>query len=89
MVAGPEILRLLEQSEGSSGAMTADFRHDEDRVANQRNFFEQVTQMTNVMEEQRNPFMEDTKDLIVLDTKMIMGVEVSESHKQLLNIGRE
>ena len=32
------------------------------------------------MDEQGNPFMEDTKDLIVLDTKEIMGIEVSQSH---------
>ena len=89
MVAGPEISRILEQLEDSYGGVRADTQHHEETEANQKHFLEHVRQMTNAMEEQGNPFMEDTKDLIVLDTKEIMGVEVSQSHKQLLNIGRE
>ena len=34
-----------------------------------------------------NPFMEETKDLIVLDSKEIMDVKVLDSHKQLWNLG--
>ena len=89
MVAGPEISRILEEFDQSYGNVSVDTRHHEETEANQRNFLEHVRQMTNAIEEQGNPFMEDTKDLIVLDTKEIMGAEVSESHKQLLNIGRE
>ena len=89
MVAGPEISRILEQFECSYGDVRVDTRHHEETEANQRNFLEHVRQMTNAIEEQGNPFMEDTKDLIVLDTKEIMGADVAESHKQLLNIGRE
>ena len=89
MVAGPEISRILEEFDHSYGNVSVDTRHHEETEANQRNFLEHVRQMTNSIEEQGNPFMEDTKDLIVLDTKEIMGAEESESHKQLLNIGRE
>ena len=40
-----------------------------------KHFLEHVRQMTNVMEEQGNPLMEDTKDLIVFDTIEIMGLK--------------
>ena len=86
MVAGPEISRILDQFEYSYGDVRVDTRHTE---ANQRNFLEHVRQMTNAIEEQGNSFMEDTWDLIVQDTKDIMGADVAESHKPLLNIGRE
>ena len=42
--------------------------------------------MANDIEEKGSPCMDDTKYLLLLDP---IGIEVSESHKQLLNIGRE
>ena len=76
MVAGPEISRILEQLEDSCGGVRAVTRHHEETEANQKYFLEHVRQMTNAMVEQGNPFMEDTKDLIVLETKEIVGLKI-------------
>ena len=38
----------------------ADTQHYKETEANQKHFLEHVRQMTNAMEEQGNPFMEDT-----------------------------
>ena len=80
LVAGPEIGQMLEQLEDSYGGVRTDTRHHEETEANQKHFLEHVRQMTNATEEKGNPFMEDTKELIVLYGKEIMGFVVSQSH---------
>ena len=87
MVAGPEIGRLIEEFDYEYGTVRADFRHHEEPASNQTSFLTCVKQMTRSLDELGNPFMEETKDLIVLDSKQIVDIKVSESHRQILKLG--
>ncbi len=73
MVAGPEVSRLVANYEAVSGAkdVKKGTRHHEETEAAQKEFFEKVKRLTSVMREMGNPFMEDSDDLLVLDTKDI------------------
>ena len=88
MVSGPEISCLIEQFEYDN-QVKVDFRHHEETVANQTCFLTNVKQMTRTLDELGTPFMEETKDLIVLDSKEIADIKVSESHGHLVKLGME
>ena len=88
MVSGPEISRLIEQFEYDN-QVKADFRHHEEIEANQTSFLTNVKQMTRTLDELGSPFIEETKDLIVLDSKEIADIKISESHGHLVKLGME
>ena len=88
MVSGPEISRFIEQFEYDN-QVKADFRHHEETEANQTSFLTKVKQMTRTLDELGSPFMEETKDLIVLDSKEIADIKISESHGHLVKLGME
>ena len=73
MVAGPEVIRLIGRYEAVSGSkeVKKNIRHHEQTEAAQKGFIEKVKQLKSVMQEMGNPFMEESDDLFVLDTKDI------------------
>ena len=46
-----------------------DIRHHEQVESKQKAFVKQVQAMTNTLEEMGNPFLEESEDLLVLDTR--------------------
>lgn len=73
MVAGPEIARMIHEFEESTSRLVKeDLRHHEQVSSVQVSFMKDVTSLVNAFEEMGNPFEEDSKDLLVLDTKDIM-----------------
>ena len=88
MVSGPEISRLIEQFEYDN-RVKADFRHHKETEANQTSIMANVKQLTRTLDELGNPFIEETKDLIVSDSKEIVAIKVSESHGHLVKLGME
>ena len=48
-----------------------------------------MKEITRTLDELGSPFMEETKDLIVLDSKEIVDIKVSASHRNLLKLGKE
>ena len=46
-------------------------RHHEQTARSQRQFYEKVEKLYSVMKEMRNPFQDETADLLILDTKLI------------------
>ena len=48
-----------------------------------------LNQLTSVLEEFGNPFLGDSQDLLVLDTKDIMEQSVKETVKKVGTIGKE
>ena len=68
-----EISRLFADFETVSGTKDAKKSnpHQEQTETVQRAFFEQVKQLTMVMEEMGSPFEEESGDLLTLDTKDI------------------
>lgn len=91
MIAGPETSRPIEEFEtvNPSRNHKVDSRHHEESEANQVTFFEHVKNMTKIMSELGNPFGEESKYLIVLDTKEVIDVKVSNAIGKMLNIGNE
>lgn len=72
MVSGPEIARIINEFENSmvTGSTQAvhSAKHHEDTRSLQSLFYRDVTALTRAIEEMGNPFMEETEDLLVLDT---------------------
>ena len=88
MVSGPEISRFIEQFEYEN-QVKADFCHHKETEANQTSFLTNVKQFTRTLDELGIPFNEETKDLIILDSKEIVDIKVSESHSNLVKLGME
>ena len=73
MVAGPAVSQLVAQyTEGSVlRNVLKQTKHHEQTHTAQTTFLEKVQGLTNTLEEMGNPFQEETRDLLSLDTKDI------------------
>ena len=89
MIAGPEIARLVREFECSFGVQcsTKNITHHEQTPSVQKNFAKDVKSMSAALKEFGNPFMENSKDLIVVDTKEIEPECVIESIYTARKIG--
>ena len=58
---------------------TTDHRHHEQNCGVQTSFFNEVKSLVAVIEEMGNPFLEQSQDLLVLDTRDILQPSVGES----------
>ena len=82
LIARPEIARVVNEFETTFLSHKADdVCHHEQVPSIQTAFAKDVRNMLSVMDELGNPFLEDSKDLIALDTKDIMPELVVESVK--------
>ena len=95
MVCGPEIARLVNEFRTSEELMKKqqstdgpDQRHHEQMVGIQTTFQKQVRSLCNTIEEMGNPFLEDSQDLLVLDTRDIVDVSVVETIRGIENMGK-
>ena len=80
MVAGPEVVRMTSEFEASIlKKSTLDQRHHEQTKSSQVLFAQQIQSMVDVIEEMGNPFLEETKDLLKLDTRDIIDPAVVSS----------
>ena len=77
MVSGREMARIINEFENSiaTGSIQTEqkAKHHEDTRSLPSLFYRDVTALTRTIEEMGNSFMEETEDLLVLDTKEIMG----------------
>ena len=77
MVSGPDMARIINEFENSiatgSTQTKQSAKHHKDTRSLQSLFYRDVTALTRTIEEMGNPFMEEAEDLLVLDTKEIMG----------------
>ena len=92
MVAGPEDSRIVAEYEKCSiQTSTAEIRskRHEQHHGVQAAFQKDVKSLTSVLEELGNPFLDDSQDLLVLDTKDIMEQSVKETVKKVETIGKE
>lgn len=73
MVAGPEVSFLVGQYETLCGAKDTneEVQHHEQNEHAQKTFIERVQKLHSVMKEMGNPFMEETGELLTLDTKSV------------------
>ncbi len=80
MVAGPEVSHLVAEYEELSSAKdaTRSTAHHERTTSAQRVFLEKVGKLTKVISDLGNPFLEESNDLLTLDTKDITPTSVHE-----------
>ncbi|QQP49809.1 uncharacterized protein LOC103506659 [Caligus rogercresseyi] len=76
--------------------MTTDFEHErtsnenchhEQKPAVQEAFRKQVRSLTAVLEEMGNPFLEESQDLLVLDSKDIVNSAVADTVRNVESVG--
>ena len=80
MLAGPEIARVVTEFEDCMPKDTnISDRHHEQTPSVQTTFANHVTSLVSTMEDMGNPFLEDSDDLLVLDTKAIMDAAVVQT----------
>lgn len=90
MVAGPELARIVNEfEEGFHKGKHTDTRHHEQLPSIQKSFASDFNNVMNCFEKLGNPFSEDSHDLYVLDTKVVMSDEVVATLKSVQNKGKD
>ncbi|KAL0198142.1 hypothetical protein M9458_006682, partial [Cirrhinus mrigala] len=90
MVSGPEVSQLVNQYELASevNEATEDIRHHEQTRQSQKSFTDKVQRLFAVMKDLGNPFQEESKDLLTLDTKNIAHPSAAELVRTHLEKGQ-
>ena len=87
MVAGPEIARIItefeEQTTKQQSAGDLRHHHHDQQPGVQAAFLKEVKALVAVLEEMGNPFLEDSLDLLVIDTRDIMDTQVAETVRKI------
>lgn len=86
MLAGPEICRLLQEFKDVESSHEL---HHEQYPAFQTKFLRQVRAVETSIQEFGNPFQEQAKDLIVLDTRTIADTDIVNTLNNLETNGNE
>ncbi len=82
MVAGPELVRITVEFEVSMERLhqrSSNTNHHDQTKSNQVTIAQHVKSLVEVIEEMGNPFLEDSKDLLVLNTRYIADTAVASS----------
>ena len=90
VVSGSEQARLLKEFEDNyleSKELECGYHHEEG-FSSQKSFKEQVASLTAVISEMGNPFLEDTDELLALDTRNVLDVSVANSVREVCNLGK-
>jgi hypothetical protein len=92
MVSGPEIARVVNEFDdeikvASSNDVKTD--HHEQNRSFQMTSFKDVKALVASMEDLGNPFIEESKELLVLDTKDIASPEALKTLREIETIGKE
>ena len=92
MVAGPELVRIGTEFEASIKELhkrTSESQHHDQTKSTQVTFAQHVKCLVGVMEEMGNPFLEESKDLLRLNTRDIVDEAVASSICQATERGKE
>lgn len=92
MVAGPELVRITTEFEASMERKhnkPLETRHHDQTKSSQVTFRKQVKQLTEVIEEMGNPFLEETTDLLKLDSRDIVDPAIVSSVRQAKTMGQQ
>ena len=92
-VAGPEMALLYNNFEDSveriRKRVNEDFHHEQKRTVHVNAFMNDVKSRTDVIEEFGSPFSEESKDLLVLDTRDIVNNDVIDTLSAIEKNGKE
>lgn len=77
--------RSLQRKKQSEGP---ELHHHEQMTGVQATFQKQVKTLYTTIEDMGNPFLEESEDLLVLDTRDIMNSSVAEAFRKIEEIGK-
>ena len=90
MIAGPEQARLLKEFEqeyiSEDGTKQ---QHHEQGMSTQKIFKEQALALVHTISGMSNPFVDDTSDLIMLDTRNVIDESVVNTVRTVESVGRD
>ena len=86
LISGPEIARVLEEFNDHPDPFTNEKHHDCSQSA-QIHFFGDVKSTLSILNEFGNPFMDDSKDLFVLYSKIVMNEVAVKNVYSILDVG--
>ena len=91
MVARPEQARLLKEFENEFSEKINEHQdhHHEEGFCTQKAFHEQVLCLVETINDMGNPFLEDSPELLVLDTQDVMNESVMHTVRTIEAIGRD
>ena len=79
MTAGPEVCHLVKSYKEAADGTKNKTNHHEDTLSEQRKFFQSVQDMSETISEYGNPFLEDSAELVSLDTNLVTDKEVLDA----------
>ena len=90
-VAGPEISRATEEFEANclSDSGKTNLKHHELTLSAQSTFANEVRHLVQVIEDMGNPFMEESADLLVLDSQDIADSAIVQTVRTIEKIGQD
>ena len=83
MVSGPEQARLLKEFEEQYQYKQSTLEcghHHEEGLAAQKTFKEEVTGLVEVFNKMGNPFLDDSDELLALDTRKVLDESVVKNN---------
>jgi len=92
MVAGPELVRMTSEFETCIEKVhkkASVLLHHDQTKSTQATFANQVKNLVDIMQEMGNPFMEESKDLLRLDTRDIIDERAASVICQAEELGKE
>ena len=93
MVSGPEVMMVTGEFEATIEGLQKETstatHHHEHTKSKQVTFAQHVVKLVEVIEEMGNPFLEESSDLLKLDTRDIIDPSVAASLNQALEIGQQ
>ena len=89
MVSGPETARLLMEYDENHSLKRKNTDHHHEQIPSvQKTFITHVKNVTDIIEELGNPFVDTSSDLFALDSKQIMPNSVVDAIKSAEDIGK-
>ena len=91
MVAGPEIARLLTEFEKNEidRRSALELRLHEQTEGAQKKFIGEVKKLTEIIRSYGNPFLKESKELLVLDSRSIVDSETARLVSEIEKIGQK
>ena len=91
MVCGPEIARVIQEFEAGlqHAQVEQNTEHHEQSSATQRKFAVKVKNLTDVIREFGNPFLEESNDLLKLDSRDVVDPAVAKGVQKAHEVGKE
>ncbi|GFO47369.1 hypothetical protein PoB_007387400 [Plakobranchus ocellatus] len=92
---GTKLARIIEEFEvncldgGTGKASTTNLKHHEHTASAQVKFSKEVGALIQVFEEMGNPFMEESEDLLVLDSREIADPAIVQSVRSIEKTGQD